>query len=83
MTLGWCGADAHLPFQGANASSLGRMFLPGPRTEPCPPSPSTCCRVSTGPEGPLQPGSPRRHVRGALRWNPPEAWASWGSPGTQ
>lgn len=37
MTLGWCRADTHLLLQGANASSLGRMFWLGPGTEPCPP----------------------------------------------
>ena len=37
--VGW-GADAHLPLQGADASSLGRTFWPGPRTEPCPLAPA-------------------------------------------
>lgn len=70
MTLGWAGlgADAHLPLQGANTSSLGRTFWPGPRTQPCPPAPAAgprqvpealCCLQTESSRGLSITGLPR------------------------
>ena len=60
MMLGWGG--------GLMPTSRFKALMPAPweghsgRAPGQSPAPSTCCGVLTGPEGPVQPGSPGRHV---------------------